>query len=51
MERVKAGEKWSLMDPNISCGLSEVYGDDFKELYERYESEGKFIKQIPAQQV
>ena len=49
MERVKAGEMWSLMDPNISRGLSDVYGDEFKELYEKYESEGKYIKQVKAQ--
>jgi len=37
------------MDPNISRGLSDVYGDEFKELYEKYESEGKYIKQVKAQ--
>lgn len=51
MERVKAQGTWSLMDPNISRGLSDVYGKDFKELYEKYESEGKFTKQIPAQKL
>jgi len=49
MERVKKGEDWSLMDPNISRGLSDVYGDEFKELYEKYEAEGKFVKKVKAQ--
>ncbi len=49
MERVKKGEMWSLMDPNVSRGLSDVYGDEFKELYEKYEKEGKYIKQVNAQ--
>jgi ribonucleoside-diphosphate reductase alpha chain len=49
MERVKAEGKWSLMCPDKCRGLSDVYGDDFKELYERYESEGKYTKQINAQ--
>ena len=41
MERVKSGGKWTLMCPDECPGLSDVYGDEFKELYERYESEGK----------
>jgi ribonucleoside-diphosphate reductase alpha chain len=49
MERVKAEDKWSLMCPDKCRGLSDVYGDEFKELYERYESEGKYTKQINAQ--
>ncbi len=49
MERVRAGGQWSLMDPNISRGLADVYGEDFKKLYEKYETEGKFVKQVPAQ--
>lgn len=49
MKRVKENKKWSLMCPDQCRGLSDVYGDDFKELYERYESEGKYNKQINAQ--
>jgi ribonucleoside-diphosphate reductase alpha chain len=49
MERVKSEGKWSLMCPDKCTGLSDVYGDDFKELYEKYESEGKYVKQINAQ--
>ncbi len=49
MERVKSEGKWSLMCPDKCRGLSDVYGDDFKKLYEKYESEGKFVKQINAQ--
>uniref|UniRef100_A0A6C0J1P9 ribonucleoside-diphosphate reductase n=1 Tax=viral metagenome TaxID=1070528 RepID=A0A6C0J1P9_9ZZZZ len=49
MERVKNDGKWSLMCPDQCRGLSDVYGDDFKTLYEKYENEGKFIRQINAQ--
>lgn len=49
MERVKNNQKWSLMCPDQSKGLSDVYGDEFKELYEKYEAEGKYTKQINAQ--
>lgn len=51
MERVKNNEKWSLMCPDQCKGLSDVYGDEFKALYEKYENEGKYTKQIDAQQL
>lgn len=49
MERVQNNEKWSLMCPDTCKGLSEVYGDDFKTLYEDYESNGMYVKQVDAQ--
>ena len=49
MERVKENKKWSLMCPDQCRGLSEVYGNEFKALYETYENEGKYIKQVNAQ--
>jgi ribonucleotide reductase alpha subunit len=48
MERVKNNEKWSLMCPNECPGLSDVYGTNFNELYQKYESEGKFRKVVNA---
>ena len=51
MERVKANDIWSLMCPDECKHLSEVYGEEFNELYTRYESEGKFKKQIKAQEL
>jgi len=49
MERVKEkGGQWSLMCPHECPGLSDVYGDDFKFLYEKYEKEGKARKTINA---
>lgn len=50
-KRVKADEDWSLMDPNVSKGLSDVYGDEFDSLYTKYESEGKFVTQVKARDV
>ena len=46
MKRVKNKEKWSLMCPNECPGLSDCYGEEFNNLYEKYESEGKYQKQI-----
>jgi ribonucleoside-diphosphate reductase alpha subunit len=51
MERVKTNDKWSLMCPNISKGLSDVYGYEFVQLYEKYEAEGKYVKQVNAQDI
>jgi ribonucleotide reductase alpha subunit len=51
MERVKNNSKWSLLCPNECPGLSDVYGDNFKELYEKYENEGKFRKVVNAREL
>lgn len=39
MERVKSNGKWTLMCPDECPGLSDVYGNDFVELYTKYENE------------
>lgn len=48
MERVKNNQSWSLFCPNEAPGLNDVYGDKFKDLYEKYESEKKYSKQLSA---
>lgn len=48
MRRVEKNEPWSLMCPDKSPGLSDVYGDEFDALYRQYEEEGRYIKQISA---
>jgi ribonucleoside-diphosphate reductase alpha chain len=48
MERVKENAKWSLVCPHECPGLADVYGEQFKELYEKYESEGKMRKTVNA---
>jgi ribonucleotide reductase alpha subunit len=44
MERVKENGKWSLFCPNECPGLADVYGDDFKELYEKYEESQSSVR-------
>merc|ERR1719433_1957979 len=51
MKRVEEDGMWSLMCPHICPGLSDCWGEKFEELYTRYETEGKFLKQIKAQQL
>ena len=51
MERVEKNEPWTLFCPAEAPGLADVYGDEFKELYEKYEKEGRGRKQIDAQKL
>ena len=41
MERVKNGEKWTLFCPAECPGLSDCIGEEFEQLYKKYEQEGK----------
>jgi ribonucleoside-diphosphate reductase alpha chain len=51
MKRVQEDGVWSLMCPDKNRGLSDVYGDEFEELYTEYESKGMFEKQVKAQEL
>ncbi|REJ82877.1 MAG: ribonucleoside-diphosphate reductase subunit alpha [Bacteroidetes bacterium] len=51
MERVEADGEWSLFCPNEAPGLCESYGEKFRELYLRYEQEGKARKTVKAQEL
>jgi ribonucleoside-diphosphate reductase alpha chain len=56
MERVRGGgsgagasaDMWSYFCPDECPGLADVYGDEFRELYEKYEREGRARKQVKA---
>jgi len=48
MTRVKNNGMWSTFDPNLCPKLNDVYGDEYEELYLKYEQEGKYSSQIPA---
>lgn len=51
MKRVKENGMWSLMCPDVCAGLHDTYGDDFERMYESYEQQGKYVKQVPAQKL
>jgi ribonucleoside-diphosphate reductase alpha subunit len=51
MERVEADGEWSLFCPDEAPGLSDVWGEEFKALYERYEKEGRARKVVKAQKL
>lgn len=48
MERVIGNKTWSLFCPDKCPGLSDCYGEDYRKLYLKYESEGLYNKQINA---
>ena len=51
MKRVEAEGDWSLMCPAESPGLSDCHSAEFEALYTKYESEGRFRKQIKAREL
>jgi ribonucleoside-diphosphate reductase alpha subunit len=51
MERVQSGGDWTLFCPSEAPGLADVVGDEFKALYEKYESEGRGRVSLKAQKL
>ena len=51
MERVQNNADWSFFCPNECPGLQDAYGEDFKKLYESYESQGLARETVPARTV
>lgn len=51
IKRVKENGTWSLMCPDECPGLNKVHGDEYVKLYEKYESEGRYVKQVPARKL
>jgi ribonucleotide reductase alpha subunit len=51
MERVKENGKWSLFCPHECPGLADVYGDEFKELYIKYEGQTTSARVVNAREL
>ncbi|CAI9686885.1 hypothetical protein EAVNVH72_03522 [Elizabethkingia anophelis] len=51
MQRVEENADWSLFDPNEAPKLYDTYGDEFAALYQQYEQEGKFRRQVKAREL
>lgn len=49
MRRVESNGMWSLMCPHSSPGLYDTWGEEFEKLYEGYEAEGRYLRQVKAQ--
>ena len=48
MEKIKTNDDWCLFCPDECPGLADVYGAEFKKLYETYESQGKYKRKIKS---
>ena len=51
MERVENDELWSLFCPHETPGLSDTHSQEYRELYLKYENEGKAIDTVPAREI
>lgn len=49
MKRVEQNGDWSLFCPNECPGLADCWGEEFEELYSKYEREGRARKTVKAQ--
>lgn len=51
MECVQKNEKWYLFDPDECPGLNDVYGENYRKLYQKYIDEQKYKKIVSAQEI
>jgi ribonucleoside-diphosphate reductase alpha chain len=51
MKRVEQDGEWTLFCPTEAPGLADVVGEQFEELYTRYEREGRGRKTVSAQKL
>ena len=51
MKRVEQDGDWPLFCPNEAPGLHEVWGEEFEELFMKYEAEGRARKTLKAQKL
>lgn len=51
MRRVENDEEWSLFCPNRAKGLFDTFGQEFEELYKKYENQGIASKTLKARDV
>ena len=51
MKRVEQNADWSLFCPAEAPGLAEVHSQEFEDLFERYEKEGRAKKTVKAQKL
>ena len=51
MQRVEAGEEWSLFDPRVVPEFVDLHGADFERAYLQAEAQGKAARTIPARKL
>jgi ribonucleoside-diphosphate reductase alpha chain len=51
MQRVEQDGYWSMFSPDTCPGLADCWGDEFNELYCRYERKNLAMKEMPAKKL
>jgi len=51
MQRVEQDGVWCLMSPDECPGLSDCHGDEFNRLYNIYERDHMYVKEVPAKKL
>ena len=51
MQRVEQDAAWCLMSPDECPGLSDCHGDEFNRLYNTYERDHKYVKEVSAKKL
>jgi len=51
MQRVEQDDMWSMFSPDTCPGLSDCWGNEFAELYCRYERKNLAMKKMPAKKL
>ena len=51
MQRVEQDAVWCLMSPDECPGLSDCHGDEFNRLYNTYERDRKYVKEVSAKKL
>ena len=51
MQRVEQDGVWCLMSPDECPGLSDCHGDEFNRLYNTYERDHMYVKEVPAKKL
>ena len=51
MTKVEKDEDWYLMTPDDCPGLTDVYGEEYNELYQSYVDGGKYVRKIKSREL
>ena len=51
MQRVEQDAMWCLMSPDECPGLSDCHGEEFNRLYNTYERDHKYVKEVSAKKL
>ena len=51
MTKVEKDEDWYLMNPDDCPGLTDVYGEEYNELYQSYVDGGKYVRKIKSREL